>query len=348
MNDINFLRQYDDIASVLSPSQNSVIFGHKNVRHFLTQMCKAECLLHHALLFKGERGIGKATLAFHLAWNILNSQKSIFLQPDNNSTVWRQIMQGSHPNLLHISRRFDFKAQKFKTGILIDDIHDILRFLNQTSQNNEWRIVIIDSADDMNKNAANAILKILEEPPRKTLFIIIAHSSGRLLPTIRSRCQQISFYPLQDDEMKEVVTHILPHKTINDEETLEMIIQKSKGNPRKAALLICQGWVKIMKTIDNLLEQSICNPYIVHALAQTLSLSSSVVQFQQFCDEILDKIQKKATMSAERGNFTLSKKCAGVWQETHQKIREIQSVNLNKKQFIINLLFSVHKIIRDE
>ncbi|WP_375651954.1 MULTISPECIES: DNA polymerase III subunit delta' [unclassified Bartonella] len=347
MSNVNISRQYDDIDTILSPSQNDVVFGHEDVRHFLTQMLKEE-RLHHALLFEGEYGIGKATLAFHLAWNILSSQQGAFLKPDPYSTPWRQITQGSHPGLLYISRRFDVKTQKFKTGILVDDIRDIMHFLSRTSQDNGWRIVIIDSADDMNRNAANAILKILEEPPTKTLFVIIAHSSGKLLPTIHSRCQKISFRPLNNDEMKKVITHIFANQDLPDEKTIETIIKKSEGSPRKAALLICHGGLEIIKTIDALLEKPVCNATIVHTLAQTFSSVSSTFQFQQFCDEILNKIQKKAIILVEKGDLFLSKKYAEKWQEIHQEIEEVQLFNLDKKQFVINLLFKVHKIIHED
>ncbi|MBB4076411.1 DNA polymerase-3 subunit delta' [Bartonella fuyuanensis] len=347
MSNINILRQYDDIDTILSPSQNNVLFGHEDVRHFLSQMLK-EKRLHHALLFEGEYGIGKATLAFHFAWNIFSSPQGTFLKPEAHSIPWSQITQGSHPGLLYISRRFDEKTQKFKTGILIDDIRDILHFLSRTSQDNEWRIVILDSADDMNRNAANAILKILEEPPTKTLFIIITHSSGKLLPTIHSRCQKVSFRPLNNDEMKKVITHIFPSQDLPDEKTIEMIIKKSKGSPRKSALLISHGGLEIIKTIDALLEQPICNATIVHTFAQTFSSASSLFQFQQFCDEILDTIQKKAIIFAENGNLFLSKKYAQKWQEIQQEIEEIQLFNLDRKQFVINLLFRLHKIIHED
>lgn len=347
MSYVNSLHKYDDIDTVLSFSQNNMIFGHEAARHFLAQM-REEGHLHHALLFEGEYGIGKATLAFHLAWNILSSQEGNFLQPEQNSVIWHKMTQGCHPGLLHISRRFDLKTQKFKTAILIDDIRDVMHFLNQTSQDNGWRIVIIDPAEDMNRSAANAILKTLEEPPAKTLFIIITHSLGRLLPTIRSRCQQISLRPLRDDEMKKVILHIFSKQDLPDEETLEMIIQRSKGNPRKAALLIYQGGFEIVKSLDNLLEKPVCNLTVVHTLAQTLSSLSSMIQFQQFCDEILDKIQKKTIMLAENGELALSKKCAQIWQEIHQEIGEMQSFNLDKKQFIINVLLKVHKIMHED
>ncbi|ABM45318.1 DNA polymerase III, delta' subunit [Bartonella bacilliformis str. Heidi Mejia] len=345
MNDINFLRQHDDIEGILSPLQNNIIIGHEEVRHFLAQLRK-EKRLHHALLFEGERGIGKATLAFHFAWNILSNQENGFLQPEYDSVIWRQIAQGSHPNLVYVARRFDSKTKKFKTGISIDDIRNMMYFLKQTSRNGEWRVVIIDPADDMNRNAANAILKTLEEPPEKTLFIIITHSSRKLLSTIRSRCQQVLLRSLHDDEMKQVISHIIPKQALSDEETVKMIIQKSEGRPRKAALLISYGGFEIAKTLDNLFKQSTCNLAIVHNLAQALSSFDLDIQFQQFCDEILDRIQKKAILFAEQGALALSKKYAQIWQNIHQEILEMQLFNLDKKQFIINLLFKIHKIIQ--
>ncbi|ALE03779.1 DNA polymerase III subunit delta' [Bartonella ancashensis] len=343
MSDMSFLHQHDDIDGILSPSKNNVLIGHKNARHFLTKI-RQEKRLYHALLFEGRQGIGKATLAFHFAWNLLSSKENEFLQPSYDSTVWRQIGQGCHPNLLHISRQFDLKAKKIKVGISIDDIRNIAHFLNQKVSNNAWRIIIVDPADDMNKNAANAILKILEEPPAKTVFIIIAHSSGKLLSTIRSRCQQIFLQPLHDNEMKEVVLQFLPEKMRNDKEFIEMIIQKSQGSPRKAALLVCGGF-EISETIHSILENPVLNLARAHDFAQVLLPSNSDIQFQQFCEEILHKIQRETITSAENKNFILSKKYAQIWQDTHQKITALQTFNLDKKQFIINLLCNLHKII---
>lgn len=345
MSDAVFLRKHDDIEGVLSPSQNNIIFGHEEVRQFLAQMRREE-RLHHALLFEGERGIGKATLAFQFSWNIFSNQKGEFLQPDQNSIIWNQITQGSYPGLLHISRHFDSKTKKFKTGITIDDIRSVMHFLNQTSQDGGWRIVIIDSADDMNKNAANAILKTLEEPPKKTLFILITHSLGKLLPTIRSRCQHVSLRPLGNDEMKQAILNVLPNQILTDIE-IEKIVKKSQGSLRKAALLLCCGGLEIVRALDDLLKNSICNPAIAHNLAQTLSSSDADIQFKQFCDEALDTVQKRAIILASNGALSLSKQCAQAWQDIHQEILEMQSFNLDKKQFVINLIFRIHKIIHE-
>ncbi|AGF74525.1 DNA polymerase III subunit delta prime [Bartonella australis AUST/NH1] len=346
MSDINFLHQHDDIDGILPPSQNNIIIGHESVLLFLMQMRK-EGRLHHALLFEGEYGIGKATVAFHFAWNILNNQESKFLQPKRDSIVWRQIAQGCHPGFLYVSRRFDSNTKKFKTSISIDDIRDVTHFLTQTSQDGGWRVVIIDSADDMNRNAANAILKTLEEPPAKTLFIVITHSLGRLHPTIRSRCQKVSLRRLRDDEMKQVILRVFPNQSSLDEKTVEIVTQKSHGKPRKAALLICSNGIKIVKTIDNLLKKTIYDPTVAHDLAQTLSLSNTDSQFRQLCDEILDEIHKRAVMLARGGAFTLSQKCAQTWRDIYQETVEMQLFNLDKKQFVTTMLLKAHKVVQE-
>ena len=96
---------------------------------------------------------------------------------------------GAHPSVLHLTRPLNEKTKAFKTALTVDEIRRVGRFLSLTSHDGGYRVVIVDPADDMNTNAANALLKNLEEPPSRTLFVLIAHSLGRLLPTIRSRCQ---------------------------------------------------------------------------------------------------------------------------------------------------------------
>ena len=152
--------------------------------------------LSHALLLAGPQGIGKATLAFHLARHLLRhpspeTAPDELEGPDTASSLFRQIATGAHPSVLHLTRPMNEKTKSFKTVVTVDEVRRINRFLSLTSHDGSYRVVIVDPADDMNTNAANALLKNLEEPPSRTLFILITHSIGRLLPTIRSRCQTI-------------------------------------------------------------------------------------------------------------------------------------------------------------
>ncbi|MHC5307289.1 DNA polymerase III subunit delta' [Bartonella sp. LJL80] len=343
MTELNIPRQYDDIDGVLLPSQNTLLFGHSRIVDFLSQI-RREGHLHHALLFEGPQGIGKATLAFQLAWNVISNMSTGFVQPDQSSNIWRQIAQGSHPAVAHISRRFDVKTEKFKTGISVEDIRDVHHLLNQTSHDGGWRVVIVDPADDMNRNAANAILKTLEEPPAKTLFILISHFAGRLLPTIRSRCHAVNFRTLGSSDMKKALEHVLPNHLPAQSE-LDTVIKKSNGSVRKAALLLCYGGLEISRTQDEILSQKVFDPGRAQSLGHALSGREATVQFQQFCDDLLDRIAQMATADAEAGNISASNRHASLWRETSDEIAQTEAFNLDKKQFVINLLFKLHKVL---
>jgi len=126
------------------------------------------------------------------------------------SSLFRQIATGAHPSVLHLTRPLNDKTKSFKTVVTVDEIRKVNRFLSMTSHDGSYRIVIVDPADDMNINAANALLKNLEEPPARTLFILIVHAPGSLLPTIRSRCQMVRLAPLAEDELMAVLQGIEP------------------------------------------------------------------------------------------------------------------------------------------
>ncbi|WP_335617824.1 DNA polymerase III subunit delta' [Bartonella choladocola] len=345
MQEIETPRQYDDIDGVIRPAQNTCIFGHEDVVSSITRMLE-DGRLHHALLFEGPLGIGKATLAYHLAWNILVSSSGEFKSPDETSPVWRQIAQGSHPSVTHISRRFDNKTERFNTGITIDDIREINRFLAQTSYNGGWRVVIIDTADDMNRAAANGILKTLEEPPQKTLFILVSHSSGRLLPTIRSRCHLVKFRPLDYDNMQKALHHVLANQLPKPAE-LDAIISESEGSVRKAALLVCYGGMEIIRVQREILNQPVFDVVKAQTIAQALSGRDAIVQFHQFCDNLLNIVSGKAMRAAIDGRSALSNRYAEAWKNIAEEVAQTEAFNLDKKQFVINVLYKLHKLIAE-
>jgi DNA polymerase III subunit delta' len=137
--------------------------------------------LHHAIVLAGPQGIGKATLAFHIARSIFDAE--------GDADAARKIHAGSHSALLHVARGWNEDAKRFRQEITVDDVRRVSRFLGSTSATGGTRVIIIDAADDMNRNAANALLKNLEEPPAKVHYFLIAHQPSKLLATIRSRCR---------------------------------------------------------------------------------------------------------------------------------------------------------------
>ncbi len=336
-------KQYDDIDGIIRPSQNTQLYGHKKIVDSIKRM-REEGRLHHALLFEGPQGVGKATLAFQLAWNIITDSPDGFLAPDEESPIWRQIAQASHPAVLHLTRRYDAKTERFATGITVDDVREANRFLGQTSYDGGWRVVIVDTADDMNRAAANGILKTLEEPPAKTLFILISHFSGRLLPTIRSRCHSIEFRALEYSDMQSALNHVLANQLPSAAE-LDAIIAESSGSVRKAALLLCYGGMEIIRTQQEIFAQPSFDVIKAQSVAQALSGREAVIQFQQFCENLLAVLADKAKQFAFAGDIHLAKEYSELWNEVSREIGQTESFNLDKKQFIINVLYKCHKVI---
>ncbi|MCB1652328.1 MAG: DNA polymerase III subunit delta' [Alphaproteobacteria bacterium] len=164
--------------------------------------------LPHGMIFAGQKGIGKSTMAFRLARYLFKygamdpNQNSLFGDapqiPDSmdispEDRAFKLVASGAHPDLLSLERAYDETKNTYKDSIAVAEVRKVNGFLHMTSSEGGWRVVIIDDADTMNRSAQNALLKILEEPPEKTLIILIAHRPGALIPTIRSRTRLINF-----------------------------------------------------------------------------------------------------------------------------------------------------------
>jgi DNA polymerase-3 subunit delta' len=184
----------DQITGIVLPRENLHLFGHEAAERVLLEAYRSG-RMHHAWLITGPEGIGKATLAFRIARFILAnpdpSENSIAVADDLTveapDALIGKIAHGIHPNILHLQRPWDEKGKRYRTEISVDTVRRIVPFLGTTAGEGGWRIVLVDPADEMNRSAANALLKALEEPPPRTLFVLVSQTPGRLLTTIRSR-----------------------------------------------------------------------------------------------------------------------------------------------------------------
>lgn len=202
----------DQIDGAPHPRETETLFGQAPAEAaFLEAFASGR--LHHAWLLSGPRGIGKATLAWRIARFLLatplSEEAGLFDAPpapdtlsiDPEHPVARRLAAGSEPGLMSITRTENEKTGRLRDVISVEDIRRLSRFFQLSAADGGRRVVIVDAADDMNPQAANALLKMLEEPPERATLLLVAHQPSRLLPTIRSRCRSLRLSPLDADTL---------------------------------------------------------------------------------------------------------------------------------------------------
>lgn len=200
-----------------------MLIGHeKQAEEFLGALAKGQ--LHHAWMLAGPRGVGKRRFADLASLRLLSGEPGGFDVAEDHS-VASLVKAGSHLDHRVVERLVDDKGKR-AGGIAVEQIRALLQMLHGTAVLGQWRTVIIDSIDDLNRNAANALLKALEEPPADTVFFLISHAPGRLLPTIRSRCRMLRFQALADHETEAVL-----RAASMDEAALPRLVALAEGAP---------------------------------------------------------------------------------------------------------------------
>ncbi|MBP7002600.1 DNA polymerase III subunit delta' [Amaricoccus sp.] len=160
--------------------------------------------LHHGWLVTGPRGVGKATLAWRIARRLRaggGASLDASLDMDPAHPVFRRVAALGEPGIALVRRGWDDKAKRFKTAIGVDEVRALKGFFQLTAADGAWRVAIVDAADELTPQAANALLKTLEEPPARALLLLVCHAPARLLPTIRSRCRELRCAPLGPDDL---------------------------------------------------------------------------------------------------------------------------------------------------
>jgi DNA polymerase-3 subunit delta' len=194
--------------------------------------------MHHGWIFAGPQGVGKAGIATDFAKRLLVSGagRAVLadrLAPDPSDPAVKLMDAGAHPDFVRLERleRDDKKGEggSLARNISVDQVRSLARLLNNAPSMGDRRVILIDSADDLETGAANALLKNLEEPPAGAVFLLIAHAPGRLLPTIRSRCRMLRFQPLEDEAMALALADALPDLSVQERVTLGRSAQGSPG-----------------------------------------------------------------------------------------------------------------------
>ncbi len=326
------------LDGAIPPQDNMRLFGHAEAEAFLAQSYRSG-KGHHAMLIEGPEGIGKATLAFRFANHVLShpdpaSAPETIGDPDPASAVSRQISGGASHNLLHLSRPVDDKTGKVKSTITVDEVRRAGKFFSQTSGTGNWRIVVIDPADDLNRSAANAILKILEEPPKRALFLVLSHAPGRLLPTIRSRCLPLKLAPLGNDALRMALENLGVPAGQGSE-----LLAAAKGSVSEALKLLNYGGGEIIEAYRQVLSaDGPAARKAMHRLADALSGKDSDTIFGFFLSHIGDDIIERARAAALQGSVGTAERLARLHSETTERLTVSQAYNLDRKQTLITIL----------
>ncbi len=341
--------QHDTLDGIAEPSENPTLVGHAEAAAAIAAAYRAG-RLPHALILAGPQGIGKATFAFHLAHHLLRHPRGEaapeqFALPDPATPLFRQIATGAHPAILHLTRPYNDKTKKFATLLTVDEIRRVNRFLSMTSHDGSYRVVIVDPADDMNPNAANALLKNLEEPPSRTVFLLIVHSAGRLLPTIRSRCQLIRLQPLSAAEV-ETVLHGIEAPLPQDAAKRGALLERAGGSVRDAILLSEFGGLEIADTVDTLVGADSLDLATAHRLGDAVNSREHEIRLDLMNAHVLDLVSTAASKAAADGDLARAETFARAWQELRVAVDDTDTYNLDRKQHTLNMILRLHDIFR--
>ncbi|MEL7429117.1 MAG: DNA polymerase III subunit delta' [Pseudomonadota bacterium] len=342
----------DVIEGIPHPGECRELVGHREaVEGFLERYRSGK--LHHAHLVTGPKGIGKVTFALKMAGHLFRypDPASAPVSLENSSTtrdaVDGKIAAASHPNLLHLSRPWDFKEKKFKTKLTVDEVRLTVPFFGTSKAEKGWRVAIIDAVDDMNQNASNALLKILEEPPERTVFFVIAHSAATVLPTIRSRCQHLVLKPLEGDEVLSVLDGFDIGSNLSSEDR-KLLATLADGSVRSAITLAHEDGLELYRDF-NILVGDLSKPDWagIHSLAEKVSLRAKEDRYRlllRFAEQFMEaKARGSATDSPD---ISVLARWAEVWEKTRNSIRTADAYNLDRKQTVLNLFSEMGEVVR--
>ena len=334
----------DALAGAPLPRQNTSLVGHGEAERILLDAYRSG-RMHHGWLIAGEHGIGKATLAFRLA-------RFVFAHPDPASPeaiaaadlsvaadhpAARKAALGTHADLLHLQREWDDKNKRYRMDLGVGAVRRVIPFLGTTAGEGGWRIVIGDPADEMTTSAANALLKNLEEPPRRTLFLLLTESAGSLPPTIRSRCRVLPLKPLGREDMERVMAELGVTLPSGRDRAVQLAL--AGGRPRKLIELVQNDGAALYRLMLRAVEKG-------EPEAQ-LKLSAAAPEgYRQVLDLLLGYLHRRVRGEPEADPGASPPVLplvtwAELWEKASVSGLEVEEYNLDRRQFLLELLETV-------
>ncbi|MDB5428050.1 MAG: dnaC [Phenylobacterium sp.] len=308
---------------------------------------RARGRLHHAWLLTGPEGVGKATFAYRAARRLLGAPADpahgiLGSSPDH--PVSRQVIARSHPDLFMIERLGqDGKVRKV---IPVDEARGLSEFFSKSPASAPHRVAIVDAADDLNVNAANAILKTLEEPPAHGVLLMVSHAPGRLLPTIRSRCRRLAFRPLP---LEDAAAFVREREDITEEAALRLA-RMAGGAPGRAWALAGANAIAMDDAARALIEGL---PRVDEAMALSLADrfrgAEGQAQFNLLFDRLAERVHGFSAGQAREGRAGQGgglDRWAQAWETLQRLPREVEALNLDRADALFTALGELRQAAR--
>ena len=326
--------------SVASPRENPFLLGHVAAEAVFDDAIQAG-RVHHAWLLTGPEGVGKATLAYRFARRLLAGPGAPAGHAnDPASLVFRRVAAGTHADLLTIEREWDDKRRRLRSEIVVDSARGVADFLRLTPAEGGWRLVVVDGAEHLNRNAANALLKVLEEPPPRAVLLLTCASPGRLLPTIRSRCRRLRLGELGPADMDSVLARCLPDMGTADRAALAAL----SGAPGRALALAEEQGVEVAALVGDVLRAAPNLP-VLRAYEIADKLARNDAGFAAFMGLLRDAISA-AVRNAARGRADAAQQrlaalrplaeWGDLWHALTRLQDDTERFNLDKRHAIVS------------
>jgi DNA polymerase-3 subunit delta' len=342
-------RQAESRITVPHPRETSTLSGHREAEAALLNAYRSG-RIPHAWLIGGAQGIGKATLAYRMTRFVLAHRNPLAAYVQGASTLWvdpsdavaRQVAASSHGSLLTLERSLNDRGV-LRTVITVDETRETISFFGSTAAVDGWRICIVDTVDELNSNAANALLKVLEEPPQQSLFLLISNAPARVLPTILSRCRKLMLRPLAIPDVISAAAKAA--NILADDPALRDAAEASEGSVSRALTLLGGDAIKLHQQTAALLSiLPRVDPRELHALGDAIS-GSDRVALSAFIDSIDRWISQRLRAESANANANLPRlaRLAEVWEKINSAARDTESYNLERKP----LVFSVFGLLAE-